>query len=47
MLDAVLEANGLGRGLDLERRDGWVADGLGDAVREALVDGSEDRDCGR
>jgi hypothetical protein len=45
MLDAVSETNGLGCGPDLERRDGWVADGLGDAVRKALVDSSEDRNC--
>jgi hypothetical protein len=42
----VSETNGLSCRFDLERLDGWVTDGLGDAVRESLVDGSIDRDCG-
>ena len=45
MLDAVSETNGLGCRSGLEGRDRWVADGLGDAVRKALVDSSEDRNC--
>ena len=39
-----LEADGLRSRRDSEGLDGRVADGLGDAVAEILVDGGEDRD---
>jgi hypothetical protein len=45
--NAMSEANSLSRRFDLERLDGRVTDGLGDAIRETLFDSSVDRDYGK